>query len=396
MNLKDLEAYEQKYLLAVYPRQPVVFTKGKGVYLFDQQGRKYLDFLSGLSVCSLGHCHPKVVSAIRNQARKLIHTTNLYYTLPAFKLAKFLSELTGGMKCFFCNSGAEANEGAIKLARRWGSAIGKYEIITAEGSFHGRTLATLAATGQEKFRKGFGPLPEGFLHVPFNNLNALEKAISPRTCAVMLETIQGESGVNVGQDAYIKGVRKLCDEKNILLILDEVQTGLCRTGYFFDYMHYGIKPDILTLAKSLANGIPMGAFLCKPEMASVFSVGDHGSTFGATPLACAASLAVLKELKRHFLDKHARDMGQYFFNKLNALAGKHPVIQEVRGRGLMTGIELKKPVAKDIVLECLTHGLILNAPAPGVIRALPPLIVKEKHINRAVYILDKILTNGEG
>ncbi|PIU64154.1 MAG: aspartate aminotransferase family protein, partial [Armatimonadetes bacterium CG07_land_8_20_14_0_80_40_9] len=330
MNEDEITKLEKKFIITTYTREEVIFTKGKGVYLYDQQGNKYLDFLSGISVCSLGHCHPKVVSAIKNQAKKLIHTSNLYYTIPQIRLANILFELTGGMRAFFCNSGAEANEAAIKLARRWADLEKKegYEIITALGSFHGRTLATLAATGQEKYQKGYEPLMPGFKYVPFNDLNALQKAISAKTIAIILEPVQGEGGVYPAELKYLQGARRLSEEGKTLLILDEVQAGLGRCGKMFAYEDYKIKPDILTLAKSIAGGIPMGIMLAREDIASCFKPGDHGSTFGGTPLACAASLAVLKVIREERLAESALNLGKYFIKKLKELKERHKIIKE--------------------------------------------------------------------
>lgn len=393
MNEEEITKLEKKFIITTYAREEVIFTKGKGVYLYDQQGNKYLDFLAGISVCSLGHCHPKVVSAIRDQARKLIHTSNLYYTIPQIRLAKTLFELTGRMRAFFCNSGAEANEAAIKLARRWAASEKKegYEIITALGSFHGRTLATLAATGQEKYQKGYEPLMPGFKYVPFNDLDALQKAISSKTIAIILEPVQGEGGVYVADLKYLQGARRLSKEGKILLILDEVQTGLGRCGKMFAYEDYKIKPDILTLAKSVAGGIPMGIMLAKEDIASCFKPGDHASTFGGTPLACAASLAVLKIIREERLAENALNLGKYFIKKLKELKERHKIIKEVRGKGLMIALELNNGKAKEIVKECLKQKVIINAIGENILRFLPPLIIKEKHIDQVVLVLESNL-----
>lgn len=393
MNEEEITKLEKKFIITTYAREEVIFTKGKGVYLYDQQGNKYLDFLSGISVCSLGHCHPKVVSAIRNQAKKLIHTSNLYYTIPQIRLAKTLFELSGGMRAFFCNSGAEANEAAIKLARRWAASEKKegYEIITALGSFHGRTLATLAATGQEKYQKGYEPLMPGFKYVPFNDLDALQKAISSKTIAIILEPVQGEGGVYPADLKYLQGARRLSKKGKILLILDEVQTGLGRCGKMFAYEDYKIKPDILTLAKSVAGGIPMGIMLSKEDIASCFKPGDHGTTFGGTPLACAASLAVLKTIREERLAENALNLGKYFVKKLKELKERHKIIKEVRGKGLMIALELNNGKAKEIVKECLKEKVIINAIGENILRFLPPLIIKEKHIDQVVLALESNL-----
>lgn len=392
MKISEIQELEKKYIISTYTRYPVIFSKGKGIYLYDLQGNKYLDFLSGLAVCGLGHSHPKVVNSLRAQARKLIHTSNLYYTIPQIKLAKLLSELSGGMKVFFCNSGAEANEGAIKLVRKWGKTKNnKYEIITALNSFHGRTIATITATAQEKYQRGFEPLVPGFKYVPFNDIKALKDAINEKTVAVMLECIQGEGGVNIAKEEYIKEVRKITEEKNILLIIDEVQTGMGRTGKFFSFQHYGIKPDIITLAKSLAGGVPIGAVLAKEEVAEVFKPGDHASTFGGNLLVCNVALSVVKFIKEKKLYKNAEIIGNYFLKKLQELKEKYSFIVDVRGKGLILAIELNNNKAKDIVKDALKERLLINAIGENIIRFLPPLIISEKEINKALAILEKIL-----
>ncbi|HOJ20806.1 MAG TPA: aspartate aminotransferase family protein [Armatimonadota bacterium] len=377
-----------------FARLPVCFVRGEGARLWDTEGKEYLDFLAGIAVCALGHCHPRVTEAIREQAGRLVHTSNLYYNAEQARLAQLLGELSGGYKAFFGNSGAEANEGAIKLARKWGKLNRGPEcvtIFTALNSFHGRTLLTVSATGQEKVKKNFDPLMPGFVHVPLNDLAALEAAVDENTLAVMLELVQGESGIHPCDPEYVKAVRRLCDERKMLLILDEVQCGLGRTGAFFAWQRYGVTPDIFTLAKPIANGVPMGVVMARPGVAEAFQPGDHGSTFGGTHLACAAATAVLETMRDERLPERAEEMGRYFMGRLNALREKHAKIKEVRGLGLMVGMELQVPEAKAVMLRCLENGLVINATGDTVLRFLPPLIVTRDEIDRAVEILDDSL-----
>ncbi len=390
-SLANAKKAEEKFLMRVYPRQDALFMCGKGMYLYDEHGEAYLDFLSGIGVCALGHS-PKVVrDALKKQSAALVHTCNLYYSQPMLELAEYFHKKTGGMLSFFCNSGAEANEAAIKLSRKWGKQNGgRHEIITMLNSFHGRTYGALSATGQEKFKKDFKPVVSGFKHVPFNDVRALEKAITAKTCAVMMEVIQGEGGVVCADENYLRTAAALCKRKNVLLIIDEVQTAL-RTGKFFAYEHFGIKPDIVTLAKPLASGLPLGAMCAKKNIAEVFQIGDHGTTFGGTPLVCAVSLAVLKEMEKKNFVALASQKGHYLRNKMNELKKKHNVIEGVRGLGLMLGIVFSKPVAKDVQKKCLAKKLVVNAPSANVIRLLPPLIVEKIHADKAVKILDDVL-----
>lgn len=393
MNTQELINEEKKYIMQTYNRFPVVFTKGKGVKLISLDGKEYLDFVSGIGVNILGHSFPKVVFAIRNQIRKLSHTSNLYYTIPQIKLAKTLCKLTGLDKCFFCNSGAEAIEGAIKLARKYAKEnIGKdkYEIITAYGSFHGRTFGALTATGQEKFHKGFEPLLDGFKYVKFNDIEGIKRTISNNTCAIMLEPIQGEGGVNTPSNDYFKEIRKICDENNLLLILDEIQTGLGRTGKMFAFEHYGIKPDILTLAKGIGGGLPLGAIITTDKIASAFTSGTHGSTFGGGPVVCSAALAVLNTLHKKKILDNVNETGSYFMKGLLKLKEKYDFIKDVRGLGLMIGIELKFS-GKDIAKKLFENGILINCTNENVLRFLPPLIITKKHVDRVVNTLDKVL-----
>ncbi|HUV03497.1 MAG TPA: acetylornithine transaminase [Armatimonadota bacterium] len=383
------------YVMRTYRRQPVVFIRGKGMKVWDAEGREYLDFLAGIAVNGLGHCHPALVDAISRQAAELMHVCNLYHVPQQAALAKRLVQLSGLGKAFFCNSGAEANETAIKLARKWAKQNAgpeKFEIITAEGSFHGRTLAAVTATGQPKCHHGFEPLVPGFKYVPFNDLSALEAAVTDRTCAIMLEPVQGESGIRPAGKDYLKGVRVLCDECGLLLILDEVQTGLGRTGKWFGHEHYDIKPDIMTLAKTLGGGFPIGACLAADRVAEAFGPGSHAATFGGNPLACAAALATLDVMERERLIENAADTGAYFRKALDELKGRRNDIAEVRGIGLMLAIEMDRDDALEVAARCLQKGLIVNPVGQSVIRFLPPLIVQKEHVDSAVRILGEALS----
>ncbi|MDN5326088.1 MAG: acetylornithine/N-succinyldiaminopimelate aminotransferase [Moorella sp. (in: firmicutes)] len=383
----------EKYVMRTYGRYPMALVRGEGARVWDADGKEYLDFVSGLAVNSLGHCHPRVVEAIREQAGRLIHCSNLYWIEPQVELARLLVENSALDKVFFCNSGAEANEAAIKLARKYAKehrGPESYEIITMRRSFHGRTLATLTATGQEKFHHGFAPLPAGFRYVPFNDLSSLRAAVGPRTCAVMLEPVQGEGGVYAANKDYLQAVRALCDDEGLLLIFDEVQCGLGRTGYLFAYQYYEVEPDILTLAKALAGGVPIGAMLAKEKAASAFTPGDHASTFGGNPLATAAGVAAFKALLQEGLVENARVLGQYFYQQLEGLAREFPQLIEVRGRGLLLGVEIDGP-AGEVVAACQERGLLINSLHGHVLRFLPPLIVTREDIDRAVTILKEAL-----
>ena len=398
MRLEDVMKLDEEFVIHTYARSPVAFVKGEGAYLWDTDGKRYLDFISGIGVTGAGHCHPRIVSAIKEQAERLIHTSNLFYIIPQAELAKRLSELSGGYKCFFCNSGAEANEAAVKLARRYMKLKGdskRYEIITTVGSFHGRTYAAMTATGQEKYREGFEPLVGGFMYVPFNDIEALKEAISERTCAIMLEPIQGESGVNIPDDDYLPSVAELCNEHGILLILDEVQTGLGRTGKLFAHEHYGVKPSIFTIAKSIAGGIPMGVMLAKPEVADGFEPGSHGSTFGGNFIACAAALAFLDVLNEEHLVENAAVMGNELLERLKGLAERSEIVKEVRGKGLMLAIEFKDGVAKEVQQMLLKRGLIVNAIGERIIRLLPPLIITLNEVELAVSLIKQVINEVE-
>lgn len=380
----------KRYLMQNYAQLPLVITRGQGVRVFDAEGRCYLDFVSGIVVNALGHCHPKVVEAIQKQAEQLIHCSNLYWFEPPVVLARELAALSGLDRVFFCNSGAEANEAAIKLVRKYayGRGIENPEIITFSRSFHGRTLGTLAATGQEKFSLGFTPLPEGFRHVAFNDVAELKKAVGPQTAGIMLEPLQGEGGVYTATQELMDTLRGLQD-RGIPLIFDEVQCGLGRTGKVFAYEHYGVKPDVLTLAKSLGGGLPIGAAVAREEVAAVFQPGSHGSTFGGNPVACAAAKAVLDVIKEDGLAEQAARNGEYMKDRLTALQDRYP-IKEVRGLGFLLGMELEQP-AGQLVNLCQERGLLVNCTGERVIRFLPPLITTREEIDEALEILEKAM-----
>lgn len=385
----------EKYVAHTYARYPILLVRGKGTRVWDMEGREYLDFVSGLAVCNLGHCHPKVVKAIQDQAERLIHVSNFYYIEPQIQLASLLCKNSFADKVFFCNSGAEANEGAMKLARKYAKEKmegDRYEIITMERSFHGRTLATLTATAQEKFHKGYAPLMPGFKYIPFNDIEAVRKAIDSRTCAIMVEPIQGEGGVNCPSEGYLKALRETCDERGILLIFDEVQVGMGRTGKLFAYEHEGVEPDMLTLAKSLSGGVPIGALLIKKEVAESFGPGDHASTFGGNPLATAAGVAALNAILGDGMLENCQKVGVYFLSRLEEMKTKFPFIQEVRGKGLIIGMELKME-GGFIVKEMMQKGILINCTMTNVLRFLPPLIVTEAEVDQVVNTLEEVFQN---
>ncbi|HBC92121.1 MAG TPA: aspartate aminotransferase family protein [Pelotomaculum sp.] len=393
MNTREIIELSEKYLMKNVGRMALAPVRGEGARLWDADGLEYLDFVSGIAVNVLGHCPQPVADAISWQSHQLMHCSNLYYIEPQALLAKLLVENSDLDKAFFCNSGAEANEAAIKLARKYARLNGgeeKFEIITALDSFHGRTLATVTATGQPKYQKGFEPLPGGFKYVPFNDLGALEEAIGPSTCAVMLEPIQGEGGVNVPAPEYLEGVAGLCQQHGALLIFDEVQCGLGRTGSFFAYEHYGVAPDILTLAKALGGGFPIGATLAKEKVAAAFQPGDHASTFGGNPLACVAALAAMQELFYGGVLENAVSVGEYFYEQLKGLAAKYDYVKDVRGMGLLLGMELSVK-GKPLVEGCHTRGLLINCVNDYVLRFIPPLIINTSDVDLAVGILDEVM-----
>ncbi|MCX7927159.1 MAG: aspartate aminotransferase family protein [Candidatus Omnitrophica bacterium] len=390
MKLAEVFDIYNEFIVPSYSKVPVVFVKGKGSYLWDIHAKKYLDFFPGWGAVNVGHCHPRVMNAVRDQIAKLIFVPNNYYHLPQAKLARQLARLTQNkFKAFFCNSGAEANEAAIKLTRKFGR--GRFEIITFENSFHGRTLATLSATGQRKYQEGFAPLLPGFKIVPFNDLGKTKQAISDQTVAIMLELIQGEGGINVADRQFVKEIRQLCDQHKLLLIIDEVQTGIGRTGTFFCWQQFEIEPDIFTLAKSLGGGLPIGCMLAKKEYADLLTAGSHASTFGGGPVICRAALAVLEALKKDKMLKNTIIQGEYLLKRLQELRSRYPnLIKEVRGMGLMLGIELYKS-GKEIVELCRQKGLLINCTHETVLRIMPSLTVTRRQINQAVLILDSVL-----
>ncbi len=390
--MTDWQELERKYLMNTFKRLPVTLVRGQGARVWDDEGRGYLDFIGGLAVDVLGHSHPELTKAISEQAHTLIQTSNLVYSVPQIRLAELLVENSCFDKVFLCNSGVEATEGAVKLARRYGKLHldGAYEVITTMNSFHGRTLAMIAATGQPKFQESYTPLTEGFVNVEYDNIDAIKKATGRKTCAVMLEAIQGEGGVNVPNDDYLKEVRAWCDERGILLILDEIQTGMGRTGTLFAYQQSGIEPDIMAIAKGLGGGVPIGAFLAK-DKASVFALGDHGSTFGGNPLACAAGFATLKYILEQNVVENCRNMGNYLMSRLLSLKAKYDFIIEVRGRGLLIAMEFSSDIAENVVKACLQERLLLNAVKPSAIRFMPPLIIGEKEVDEAVGIVERVL-----
>ncbi len=393
MNENELMALANENIMNTYKRFPVVLVKGAGQKVWDINGKEYLDFVAGIAVCNLGHCHPKVVAALQQQAGKLFHVSNLYHIEPQIKLARLLTEYSFADKVFFCNSGAEANEAAIKLARKYAHenlGADKFELITMKDSFHGRTMATITATGQEKFQFGFTPLLDGFTYVPFNDLKSLEAAITAKTCGIMLEPIQGEGGVIVPDNGYLAEVRKICDRHNILLIVDEVQTGIGRTGKLFAYEHSGIEPDIMTLAKALGNGFPVGAMLATDKIAKAFNPGNHASTFGGNPLAMAAAGAALETILQEGVLDNCCKMGEYFLEQLKQLQTKHRIIKEVRSKGLMLACALHIEGA-EIVSECMKQGVLINCTGGKTLRFVPPLIITKSDIDLVVSVLDKVM-----
>lgn len=394
MEKDTVSSIEQadRYMFKTYSRFPITLVRGEGCLVWDEQGKSYLDFIGGIAVCALGHSSPIVTKALEDQSRMLVHVSNLFYTKPQIDLARVLVENSFADRVFFANSGAEANEAAIKLARKYARdnmGEGKYVIICMENSFHGRTMATLSATGQQKVRKGFAPLLSGFTFVPFNDIDAIDRAADESVCAVMLEPIQGEGGVVVPDDTYLGEVRKLCDEKGILLIFDEVQVGMGRTGKLFAYEHYGVHPDIMTLAKALGNGLPIGAMLATERFSESFGPGTHASTFGGTPLVTAVATAVVKSILEDGILEHCVQMGSYFRERLQGLVDKYDFVKEVRGLGLIVGLELGVEGAP-VVNSCLEKGFLINCTQDKILRFLPPLIVEKEQIDQMVDCLDGI------
>jgi acetylornithine/N-succinyldiaminopimelate aminotransferase len=385
---ETIELYN-KYVIANYGRLPRVIVKGDGCYLYDADGNKILDMFPGWAVSGIGHCHPAVVEAINKQAGELLHIDNTFYSEPQARLAQLLSDRAFGGKCFFCNSGAEANEAALKLSRLH-TAQKKYKFITAQGSFHGRTFATVTATAQPKYHEGFLPLLPGFVYVPYNDVAALEKAFTDEVAAVMIEPIQGEGGINVAKPEYLRAIRRLCDENQAIMILDEVQTGIGRTGKWFAYQHSDIEPDIITMAKALGGGVAIGAMMARNEIAASLVPGKHASTFGGNCLACAAGIAVIETIEKDNLLEHAQQLGRYTKERLLQLKQKYSIISGVRGIGLMIGIALTGP-GKNIVDKCLEKGLRINCTCDTVLRFMPPMVATQSQIDQAIDILDSVL-----
>ena len=383
-----------RVIAATYKRFPIVLQRGRGCTVWDTRGRRYTDFVAGIAVCNLGHAHPRIAEVVARQARELVHVSNLYYTIPQTELARLLVENSFADRVFFGNSGAEANEAAIKLARKYFKDNGepaRYRIVCMQKSFHGRTMATLSATGQDKIRNGFDPILEGFTFVPFDDIGALKAAIDKHTCAVMLEPIQGEGGIRCPAPEYLRKVRKLCDEQGVLMILDEIQTGMGRTGKLFAHEHFGVTPDIMTLAKALANGLPIGAMLATEKVAAAFGPGAHASTFGGTPLVTAAALETLSLLIEENLVERARTTGDYFKSALNRLRLKHRCIAEVRGLGLLLGIQMTDP-ADGLVSVLMERGFLVNCVQGDTLRFVPPLIIEKNEIDELIRCLDEVLT----
>ena len=396
MSQNNWQELEQKLFLRTFSRIPLTLVRGQGARVWDDQGKRYLDFVGGWAVDTLGHCPPVVVEALERQARTLIQVSNQFYTIPQIELAQLLVQNSCLDRVFFCNSGAEAAEGAVKLARRYGKTRldGAYEIITTYGSFHGRTLAMTAATGQSKFQEPYEPLPNGFTNVEYNNVEAIKAATTAQTCGVMLEPIQGEGGVNVPHDSYLRDVESWCREKGILFILDEVQTGVGRTGTLFAYEQYDVEPDIMTLAKGLGSGVPIGALLAK-ENVSLFSPGDHGSTFGGNPLVCAAAYATVKYIIDNDTVGKVKQVGKYCLTKLENLRQQFDFITDVRGRGLLIALEFSDEIAQDVVMACVNKGLLVNKVKPNAIRLMPPLIITENEVDEAAGILHSVFKERE-
>ena len=390
---QELRHKADSVMMNTYKRFPVVLVKGRGCVVWDVEGRAYRDFIAGIAVCNLGHAHPFVSRALREQAESLWHVSNLYYTIPQTALAEWLTGHSFADRVFFCNSGAEANEAAIKLCRKYFHDRGekeRYRVISMTQSFHGRTMAALSATGQDKIKQGFGPVLGGFDFVPFDDIDALKLKIDSSTAAVMLEPVQGEGGVRCPSPDYLKAVRKICDDTGTLLVFDEIQTGMGRTGKLFAYEHFGIAPDVMTLAKALGNGLPIGAMLARQEIASAFSPGAHASTFGGTPIVTAAALAVVRTMEIENIVTHSAQMGSYFTKKLQSLQEKHSVIEDIRGYGLLIGMELKIN-GHDVVKACLAEGFLINCIQESILRFAPPLIVEKTDIDMLVACLDNVL-----
>lgn len=393
-QLDQNQVTDQKYYLQVYKRFPLTLVKGEGSYVWDAQGKRYIDALAGIAVNSVGHCHPKIVEAIKHQAEKLIHISNFFTSPPQAELSKELIKLSGMDRVFIGSSGAEAVETGLKLARKYGSKNGKKGgIISFENCFHGRSIATIAA-GKKKYQEGFGPMPSGYQQVPFNDLEAVKSAVSDETAAIILEPVQGEGGIHVAEQNFLEGLRKLCDEKDIALIFDEVQCGVGRTGRFFAWEHYGVKPDILTSAKALGGGVPIGATMCTQKIADAIDFGEHGTTYGGNPLVTAAALANVNVIQNEGLVQRAKDLGEKVMGELSELAAKHEEIKGVRGLGMMIGIELNRP-GKPVVMKMLEKGVIANCTADTVIRLVPPLNIDERDMEEVLAVFIESLKETE-
>lgn len=393
-NQRDWVALEHQYYQGTFKRQPITLVRGEGTRVWDSDGKVYLDFVAGIAVNILGHCHPAIIKAVQEQVTQLVHVSNLYYNIRQIELAELLGIQSQGMRSFFSNSGAEANEGAFKLARKYGRLHrnGAYEIISMDHSFHGRTLATTAATGQAFYQASWAPLPDGFKQVPFNDLEAVKAATSEKTIAILIEPVQGEGGIWSVSKEFMQGVRQWCDEQNLVLICDEVQAGMGRTGKFFSWENFDIRPDIITMAKGLAGGVPIGAMLTGPRT-DVFAAGDHGTTFGGNPIACAAGAATIKTILEEKLLDNATKMGEYWRGKLEALCAKYAFIDSPRGIGLMRAVNVKHELAPAIVQQALEHGLLLNNTGTGTLRMIPPLVLTQADIDEAAELLDKALAD---
>jgi len=398
MKEKIFRERADRVMAQTYARFPIVLVKGEGCLVWDAEGRSYRDFVAGIAVCSLGHAHPSVVNALKKQSETLWHVSNLYYTVPQLELAEWLTEHSFADRVFFCNSGAEANEAAIKLCRKYfhdRDEKKRHGIISMARSFHGRTMATLSATGQPKIRKGFDPILVGFDFVPFDDIEALKSAVGPSTAAVMLEPIQGEGGVRCPSAGYLKAVRKLCDDTGVLLIFDEVQTGMGRTGKLFAHEHFGVAPDVMTLAKALGNGLPIGAMLANENVAAAFSPGAHATTFGGTPIVSAAALEVVRTIEAQHILEHCQKMGAYFMKRLQDLKERHTLVKDIRGLGLLIGMELDQK-GDGIVKACLKRGFLVNCIQDTILRFAPPLIVEKADIDALTTCLDDIFAKWKG
>ena len=389
MDTETVKDLQKKYLIGTYSPS-LILVKGRDFTLWDSNGKEYLDFTSGISVCNLGHCHPGISAALQKQSTRLVHVSNVFMNENQPELASIISKKSFGGQLFFANSGAEANEGMIKFARKWGSSKGKYEVVYMTRSFHGRSLATLSATDKPTFREGFGPSVDGFIRTPFNDTQALERVISEKTVAIMLEPIQGEGGVRPATRDFIMKARELCDKHNLLLLFDEIQCGMGRTGRYFAYQHYQIEPDAMSMAKALGNGYPIGAFEIQRKWAEVLGKGSHASTFGGSPLACAAAIAVFDIIEKEDILFNCRKIGEFLKEELIRLTSKYDLIKEIRGKGLMLGLELNQP-AEPIIQKSAASGLLILSAGENVIRLLPPLTIGESEVNKAVRILDCVL-----